>query len=51
VAALGADLPIDAEVVPLGNYALRGVAEPEALYGLIVADLPRAFPPLRTDPG
>lgn len=49
--ALEGGLPIDAEVVPLGSYALRGVPGPEALYGLIVADLPRAFPPLRADPG
>jgi class 3 adenylate cyclase len=51
VSALGDGLPIDAEIVPLGSYALRGVVEPEALYGLVVADLPRAFPPLRADPG
>ncbi len=50
VEALGNDLPIDAEVVALGAYRLRGVDRPEALFGLVVADLPRGFPPLRADP-
>jgi class 3 adenylate cyclase len=49
VMALADDLPIDADVVPLGTYQLRGVSQPEALFGLVVADLPRSFPPLRAD--
>ncbi len=49
VTALADELPIDAEVVPLGTYELRGVGRPEALFGLVVADLPRSFPPLRAD--
>ena len=49
VEMLGDDLPIDAEVVPLGAYHLRGVDQSEPLFGLVVADLPRSFPPLRAD--
>ncbi|MFI5291472.1 MAG: adenylate/guanylate cyclase domain-containing protein [Candidatus Limnocylindrales bacterium] len=50
-AALEGNLPIDAHVVPLGRYRLRGVTDAEVLYGLIVADLPQQFPALRTEPG
>ncbi|MET1232273.1 MAG: adenylate/guanylate cyclase domain-containing protein [Candidatus Limnocylindrales bacterium] len=50
VVAIGDDLPIDAEVVALGTFRLRGVDLPQALFGLLVADLPRGFPPLRADP-
>ncbi len=48
--ACAADLPIDAEIVPLGPYQLRGVATSEPLFGLVVPDLPHDFPPLRADP-
>jgi class 3 adenylate cyclase len=47
--ALGDDLPIDVDLVALGEFRLRGLDRPERLHQLVVPDLPRDFPPLRAD--
>ena len=48
--ALGDDLPIDADLVALGEFRLRGLDRPERLHQLVVPDLPREFPAPRADP-
>jgi tetratricopeptide (TPR) repeat protein len=42
-------LPKGATLRELGVHKLRGLAEPEAIFELVVADLPSAFPPLRVE--
>jgi class 3 adenylate cyclase len=46
---LGGGLPVDADLVALGEFRLRGLDRPERLYQLVVPDLPREFPALRAD--
>ena len=48
--ALG-DAPVpEVSFVELGTHRLRGLPDPETLFQLVVADLPRQFPPLRVGP-
>ena len=51
--AVAADLARDrlgasVELVDLGSHRLRDIDRPEQVYQLVVADLPRDFPPLRS---
>ncbi len=51
--AVAADLARDRlgasiELVDLGSHRLRDIDRPEQVYQLVVADLPRDFPPLRS---
>src|SRR3990172_8223062 len=48
--ALGDDLPIDADLVALGEFRLRGLDRPERLHQLVVPALPRGFPAPRAGP-
>jgi len=41
-------LPPAVELVDLGSHRLRDIDRPEQVYQVIVADLPRTFPPLRS---
>ena len=45
--AVAADLPDDTSLQPLGEFRLRGLAQPEPVYQLLDPDLPASFPPLR----
>ena len=49
VAVLAADLlPTSVELVDLGSHRLRDIDRPEQVFQVVVEDLPRAFPPLRS---
>ena len=41
-------LPASVELVDLGWHRLRDIDRPEQVYQVVVADLPRTFPPLRS---
>lgn len=45
--ALGAELPADCRIRPLGRFRFRDLAEPERVFQLDPPDLPGDFPPLR----
>jgi predicted ATPase/class 3 adenylate cyclase len=48
-AVLASDrLPPSIELVDLGSHRLRDIDRPEQVYQVVVDDLPRAFPPLRS---
>ena len=49
VRALGEGLPAEIALRPMGVHRLRGVAD-EALYQVVVPDLPSDFPPIRATP-
>ena len=42
------ELPPGVSLRDLGQHQLKGMARPEHLYQVVVADLPQAFPPLTT---
>ena len=42
------ELPDGATLLDLGEHRLKDLPRPERVYQLVVADLPSAFPPLRT---
>ena len=44
----GDGLPASVELVDLGSHRLRDIDRPEQIYQLVVDDLPRQFPPLRS---
>jgi len=41
-------LPASVELVDLGSHRLRDIDRPEQVYQVVVPDLPRTFPPLRS---
>ena len=41
-------LPASVELVDLGSHRLRDIDRPEQVYQVVVDDLPRTFPPLRS---
>lgn len=41
-------LPASVDLVDLGSHRLRDIDRPEQVYQVVVADLPRTFPPLRS---
>ncbi len=45
--AVSADLPTETHVQSLGEFRLRGLAQPELIFQLLDPDLPASFPPLR----
>lgn len=48
-AALARDgLPASVDLVDLGSHRLRDIDRPEQVYQVVVDDLPRTFPPLRS---
>ena len=44
----GDALPASIELVDLGSHRLRDIDRPEQIYQVVVDDLPRQFPPLRS---
>lgn len=50
IRALGDEQIADVSFIELGTHRLRGIPDPETLFQLVVADLPRQFPPLRFAP-
>jgi predicted ATPase/class 3 adenylate cyclase len=44
----GERLPPTIELIDLGSHRLRDIDRPERVYQVVVGDLPRAFPPLRS---
>jgi class 3 adenylate cyclase len=50
IRALGDQAIADVSFVDLGTHRLRGLPDAETLFQLVVADLPREFPPLRVRP-
>ncbi len=44
----GDGLPASIELVDLGSHRLRDIDRPEQIYQVVVDDLPRTFPPLRS---
>jgi class 3 adenylate cyclase len=48
---VGEELIAGVSFQDLGVHRLRGLPEPEALFQLVVADLPDRFPPLVIGPG
>jgi predicted ATPase/class 3 adenylate cyclase len=45
---VGEGLPPSIELVDLGSHRLRDIDRPEQVYQVVVDDLPRTFPPLRS---
>jgi class 3 adenylate cyclase len=50
IRAIGEELPVGATFVDLGVHRLRGLPEPETLFEVTVADLPRHYPPPAQEP-
>ena len=42
------ELPASVDLVDLGSHRLRDIDRPEQVYQVVVEDLPRTFPPLRS---
>jgi predicted ATPase/class 3 adenylate cyclase len=45
---VGERLPRSIELIDLGSHRLRDIDRPEQIYQVVVNDLPRTFPPLRS---